>query len=243
MGTTSESICGETGERTVGLQRLARDCGPGANHPSVMSDLYLGFDPGGDRGFGVALLEGVHIASATVSTVADAIRWASDACKTNRPIAAGIDTLLHWCDGAGGWRPADMKLRDAYLEVRSSVQPPNGLYGSMCIGGMALALRLRGMWPDIRLNETHPKVLGFALRHMRHTDADPKAAIAWLAEQAGLDLAPGTTGHELDAILSAWATREGLAHGWADLATDDPALLFPAGKVSYLWPEFPAGRT
>jgi hypothetical protein len=36
------------------------------------------------------------------------------------------------------------------------------------------------------------------------------AAIAWLGQQAGLDLLRVKTGHELDAVLSAWATRQGL---------------------------------
>lgn len=205
-----------------------------------MDTLYLGFDPGGARGFGVAVLDGIRIEAATVSTVAEAARWASGACGLDQPVAAGIDTLLHWCDGPSGWRPADKVLRAAYPEALSSVCSPNGLFGSMSIGGMALALRLGEKWLDIRLNETHSKVLGFALRHERHTDADPKAVIAWLAEKAGLDLTRVGTGHELDAIFSAWATREGLVNGWADLVIDDPALLFPAGKVSYLWPEFPA---
>jgi hypothetical protein len=205
-----------------------------------MDNVYLGFDPGGDRGFGVALLRGTYARAATVSAVSEAIDWALKQCGTDQPIAAGIDTLLHWSDGPGGWRPADQKLRVAYPGVRSSILSSNGLYGSMGIGGMALALRLREQWPMIRLNETHPKVLGFALRHSRHTDLDPRAAIAWLSQYAVLDLTSIVTGHELDAILSAWATREGLSHGWCDLVPESnyQRLLFPAGKVTYFWPEF-----
>jgi len=161
-------------------------------------------------------------------------------CGAKEPLAAGIDTLLHWCDAPGGWRPADKLLRAAYPAAQSSILSPNGLFGSMSIGGMALALRLRQRWPNMRLNETHPKVLAFALRGERHRDVDPAAVIAWFAQYAGLDLMRSGTGHEFDAVLSAWATREGLLQGWADLVTDDPALLFPAGTVSYLWPELPA---
>jgi hypothetical protein len=206
-----------------------------------MNDIYLGFDPGGDRGFGVAILQGTDASGATVSTVSDAMKWALSKCGTSEPIAAGIDTMLHWSDGPGGWRPADQKLRLAYPEARSSVLSPNGLYGSMGIGGMALALRLRERWPNITLNETHPKLLGFAFRRARHTDVDPVAAIAWLAQHAGLDLASVTTGHELDAVISAWATREGSLRGWRDLVpeTEDRTLLFPANKVTYLWPDLP----
>jgi membrane-associated phospholipid phosphatase len=201
------------------------------------ADIYLGFDPGGERSFGVASLRGSTVKSATVSSVADAIGWALNECGSSEPVAAGIDTMLHWCDAAGGWRPADKSLRATYPGARSSILSPNGLYGSMGIGGMALALRLRQLWPNIRLNETHPKVLAFALRGERHRDADPKAAVAWFAQHSGLELTPEATGHDFDAVLSAWATREGLSQGWTDLVSDDPALLFPTGRVSYLWPE------
>ncbi len=203
----------------------------------AQSELYLGFDPGGDRGFGAAVLCGIEVKVTTVSTVSEAIRWACASCGPICPKAAGIDTLLHWCDGPGGWRPADRELRAAYPEARSSVLSPNGLYGSMVVGGMALALRLRQRWPEIGLNETHPKLLGYALRRVRHTDGDPRAAISWLAQYAGLDLDGIVTGHELDAILSAWATRAGLAGGWRDLVRDDPNAIFPIENVSYLWPE------
>jgi hypothetical protein len=145
----------------------------------------------------------------------------------------------------GAMRPAvggpPIKGFAAYPAARSSVLSPNGLYGSMGIGGVALALRLRQQWPDILLNETHPKVLAFAFRNERHTDADPHAAIAWFAQHSGLGVTRSDhSGHELDAMLSAWATREGLGQRWPDLVTADPALVFPTGKVTYLWPEFPA---
>jgi hypothetical protein len=42
--------------------------------------------------------------------------------------------------------------------------------------------------------------------------------------------------HELDAALSAWATREGLAVGWADIIGDVRDLVFPVGQIRYLWP-------
>jgi hypothetical protein len=201
---------------------------------------FLGFDPGGSHNFGVAILDGITATATTVSSIAAAISWATLECGSKTPIAAGIDTMLHWCDGPGRWRPADIRLRAAYPAARSSIISPNGLYGSMGTGGMGLALRLRERWPDIALNETHPKVLAFGIRHERHKDSDPMAAIAWYAEYSGLDLSKLSNHHELDAMLSAWATREGVAHGWGDLVTDDPTLILPAGRVTYLWPDFHA---
>jgi hypothetical protein len=43
--------------------------------------------------------------------------------------------------------------------MKDSIMSPNSLYGAMAIGGMALAFRLRQKWPELELNETHPKVL------------------------------------------------------------------------------------
>jgi hypothetical protein len=198
---------------------------------------FLGFDPGGARGFGVALLRGTEVKADTVSSVAAAINWAATECHQSNPLAAGIDTMLCWCDGPGGWRPADRLLRAAYPAVRSSVMSPNGLYGSMGIGGVALAMRLRQLWPDLSLNETHPKVLAYALRRELHRDDDPAAGIAWFAEHSSIDMTRIHGGHEFDAVISAWATREGLSRGWTDLVTGDPSLLLPVGAVRYLWPE------
>lgn len=198
-------------------------------------NIFLGFDPGGGDRFGVASLIGDHVETSTVSSVAAAVTWAGDRCGSSIPYAAGVDTLLHWSDGPGGWRPADKVLRAAYPKAANSVISPNGLYGSMAIGGMALAIRLRERWRDILLNETHPKLLVHALGGDRYADADAHAAIAWLADHAGLDTSGVGSGHELDALLSAWATRQGVRAGWSDLLDDDPALILPAGRVSYLW--------
>lgn len=78
------------------------------------NEIFLGFDPGGKKGFGAAMLVGQEVATTTVSTVADAVDWAVRQCGTNVPVAAGVDTLLHWCDGPSGWRPAERWLRTTY---------------------------------------------------------------------------------------------------------------------------------
>jgi hypothetical protein len=49
--------------------------------------------------------------------------------------------------------------------------------------------------------------------------------MAWFANHAGTDVSGARSGHELDALLSAWATREGLIAGWPDLVSSDPELL------------------
>jgi hypothetical protein len=110
----------------------------------------------------------------------------------------------------------------------------------MAIGGMALALRLRQVWPGLTLNETHPKVLLHALRGRGYAPQDLAtvgAAVEWFVGQARYlgSLVRGE--HELDAGLSAWATQKGIVDGWTDIIGPKDELLLPAGDVRYLWPE------
>lgn len=201
--------------------------------------IYLGFDPGGDRKFGVALLNGNCVKTSTVSTVDDAMKWAVDARGARKPIAAGIDTLLHWATSKSGMRPCDCQLRTRYPAVKNSIMPPNSLFGAMAIGGMALALRLRQKWPELVLNETHPKVLLHAL-DKRYDPKDSETielAIQWFVSQGPYTGPEIKKEHALDAAISAWATQKGVAEGWIDIIGDGDKLLFPAGKVRYLWPK------
>jgi hypothetical protein len=65
-----------------------------------------------------------------------------------------------------------------------SVMTPNSLRGAMAIGGMALAMRLRQLWPEIALNETHPKVMLHALGAERYKPETVDAAIQWFVGRA-----------------------------------------------------------
>lgn len=203
-----------------------------------MTEIYLGFDPGGDRSFGVALLQGDRMLASTVSNVDEAITWSVSECGSRQPIAAGIDTLLHWSTANSGTRPCDLFLRKKYPTVKNSVMTPNSLYGAMAIGGMALAMRLRQRWPEIVLNETHPKVMLHALGAERYKPETVGAAVQWFVDRAHCTEGTIQGEHALDAAVSAWATREGLADNWPDIIGADADLLFPAGLVRYLWPKF-----
>jgi hypothetical protein len=199
--------------------------------------IYLGFDPGGHGKFGTALLDGNRVTAHTVNNVDDAMNWAVRTCGSRQPVAAGIDTLLHWATATSGLRPCDLQLRAKYQPVRNSIMAPNSLYGAMAIGGVALALRLREVWPELVLNETHPKVLLHALGAQRYNSKTVDVAVRWLVNRAhGADWKIEGE-HEFDAALSSWATQTGLAEGWADIIGDHSDLLFPAGQVGYLWPE------
>ena len=116
---------------------------------------------------------------------------------------------------------------------------PNGLYGSMAIGGAALALELRGKWPRIALNETHPKVLYRALTGDAY-DRDHQATAGRLGKSWSLNLSKVKNENEIDAVISAWATRQGLNCGWTDLLSANDSLVLPIPGVTYLWPGWPS---
>lgn len=202
----------------------------------MAKELFLGFDPGGGSTFGVAALSGSAVTASTVSSVREAVDWAIAQSGGRDVTAAGVDTLLHWSTHPGGWRPADRYLRATYPNARGSVLSPNGLYGSMAIGGMALAMKLRSRWPRIILNETHPKVLFSALTGNRYQKTAIASAVEWFFSYTKLDATGPLNEHEFDAVMSAWATQAGLWGGWADLVGADVHLLFPVRPVKYLWP-------
>lgn len=207
--------------------------------------IFLGYDPGGADANGVALLRSDGNRSlvqvATLDSVESVIGWFRDRVGDHIPRGAGIDTLLTWSPGPSGWRPMDHLLRQRYPAARSSVMASNSIYGSMCVQGMAAAMLLRQVWPELRLNETHPKVLYYTLSGQLH-DFGP-GMVDWLMHQIGPgDLAtPITNEHEWDALISAWATWQGCIGNWAsDLMMaggQAQRLLTPAGPVTYYWPE------
>jgi hypothetical protein len=112
---------------------------------------------------------------------------------------------------------------------------PNSLSGSMAIGGIALAYQLRKYWPEVLINETHPKVLYFWLT-LRSYDRVLDEAKRALGTQLGLDLTQVKNEHELDAALSAWATLEGQRSDWTDIAKRDEQHVFPIADAKFLWP-------
>lgn len=181
-------------------------------------------------------MAGSRVTAGTVSSVREAMDWARAQCGGRKVLAAGIDTLLHWSTDRGGWRPADRYLRATYPSAKTSVLSPNGLFGSMAIGGMALAIQLRQHWPSLVLNETHPKVLFSALSGSRYRKDALPVAIDWFVSYAKLSPITAVNDHEFDAVMSAWVTRAGLQGNWSDLVQPADCLLFPAGAVKYLWP-------
>ena len=176
--------------------------------------IILGFDPGGENGSGAALWR-VDRPPLTTShrSVDSAFDWFLKQLGDQRPAAAGIDTLLCWQTGPGGWREPDKLLRKRYPKVMNSVVAPNSLFGSMAVQGMAMAIKLRQYWPEIHLNETHPKVLYFDQAKCEYEYCEK--LVRWLCRQdASFRCWKPANEHEWDALMSAWATYQGVTHKW-----------------------------
>jgi hypothetical protein len=196
--------------------------------------LIFGFDPGGETG--VALLR----INRRIRCIGGRGRGLdSSACGKKKPLVAGIDTFLCWSTTKSGWRPMDIYLRDTFSDVHASVLSSNSAYGAMAVQGMALAMRLRSKWPNIRLNETHPKVLYYALTRQFYMRDDISAMVDWLNHQFDPCLkCVVESEHQWDALISAWGTWLGISGQWKrDLVPRTSELLFPAGRVTYFWPK------
>lgn len=208
-----------------------------------MSTLYLGYDPGGNGNHGVAAIEGGKVSCDTMRTAKKAIEWFHNYCNDHEPAALGIDTLTMWSTGPSGWRPADRALRAAYPDVANSVAASNSLYGSMPINGVAVARELLRAFPKLRITETHPKVLYFALTGLVYDFVQHREIMTQqLLDLVAVKSCEVRTDHEWDALLSAYAAQQWVTDQWqTDLhlltASADEALIPAHGtEAYYAWP-------
>ena len=97
---------------------------------------------------------------------------------------------------------------------------------------MGLALELRRHLPNIRLNETHPKVLFYAITGKRYRPADLASAVEWFASYSSLTIIGDISNDDqFDALLSAWATRQDtLTAGRIWLAPTSTIKFFQSAK-------------
>lgn len=142
-----------------------------------LTGCYLGYDPGGNDGHGVASFrvdQSGHITetqSDTRRTVQGVLDWFHGTVGHLGSVrAVGIDTLTYWSSRDSGWRDADEWLRKRYENASASVVALNSMYSSMSVNGMFVLLRLREVYPGLYVTETHPKVLHFALAAGRPED-------------------------------------------------------------------------
>ena len=204
----------------------------------------LGYDPGGGGAHGVAALHDGQAESDTLRTGREATERLLARCRPREDVVLGVDTLTLWSSGPSGWRPADRELRAKFPLVNKSIIAPNSIFGSMPLNGAVVMRRLSEAMPGIRITETHPKVLWFALAGTPYDYADQSAQMRQrLDEWIGLGPLQCHSEHAWDALVSAYAAREWGTGTWV---TDLHALpcspeedLVPVcpGSAHYAWPE------
>jgi predicted nuclease with RNAse H fold len=127
----------------------------------------LGFDPGGERKFGWAVVRHskslplqvcdtgiVDHAEAAVSVAFDYVK------DTKQVVAVGIDAPMFWTPSCQ--RRVDCIVRHAIQERRDSgrtVLRINSLRGACVVQGIVTGLLLRGKLPRLPISESHPKAL------------------------------------------------------------------------------------
>lgn len=211
-----------------------------------MGLICLGYDPGGGGAHGVAALHGDRVENDTLRTAREATDWLLSRCRVGEKVVLGVDTLTLWSSGPSGWRPADRELRARYPRAQNSIISPNSIFGSMPLNGAVVMRRLAEGVPGIRITETHPKVLWFALTGTPYNYADQSELMqqsldGWI----GLGPLQYHSEHAWDALISAYAAREWSLGNWLTDLHDRPASpeedLVPVcpGSAHYAWPGSP----
>ena len=113
---------------------------------------------------------------------------------------------------------------------------------------MAVLIAVRQKWPDIRVTETHPKVLYYAGCKEKAWNFTDRASDMtshlnhWLDLDHGVELkGEAMSEHEWDAAISVLPVLHGLDGSWRlDLhalpPNSDERLVKPCGETHYFWP-------
>ncbi len=201
---------------------------------SSIAKIWIGADPGGVRNFGLAILKSDGSAHACcVNCVDEAIDVVKEQVEV-QPAGVGVDAPLWWSSGPSSDRQADQWLRSTYNLSGGQVQTANSLRGAALVQGAMFVHRVRQLFPNVGVTETHPKAVLIALTlddwdsFLRHFSLNMK-------------IHPEKE-HGRDAIISAVAAREGFEGRWLkDLSTvrhpseQDPSR-FWLGPIHYFWP-------
>jgi hypothetical protein len=189
---------------------------------------FLGFDPGGEKRFGWAVLRESQSqlsfeAGGVCSDVVTAIEYASK-FLTGAPAGVGIDAPLHWT--WTGDRCADLAVRRLVRRAGrspSTVNHVNSLRGACLAQGIMLAHRVQAEWPEAQITEAHPKAL-----LQVHA-----GAVAFAESLRSLGMLDPTR----DAALAAYAAEALISRrpDWHDLVPQEQSPFFPANVRAHYW--------
>ncbi len=202
---------------------------------SFSSKIWIGADPGGSGNFGLAILKFDGSAQTfCVNCTDEAIDVVKEQVKV-QPAGVGVDSPLWWSSGRSSDRQADQWLRRTYGLSGGQVQTANSLRGATLVQGAMFVHRVRQLFPDVGVTETHPKAVWAALK-----------VDNWgiFSKQFSVDVTiQAEQEHERDAIISAVAAREGFERRrLKDLSTSrypseqDPSQFWIA-PIHYFWPD------
>jgi len=202
---------------------------------SFSAKIWIGADPGGTGNFGLAILKSDGSAHTCCVNCADqAIDVVKERVKIH-PAGVGVDSPLWWSSGPSGDRQADQWLRRTYGLSGGQVQTANSLRGAALVQGAMFVHRVRQLFPNVGVTETHPKAVWTALK-VDNWDSFSKQFLVNVTIHNEQE-------HERDAIISAVAAREGFERRWLkDLSTarhpseQDPSQFWLA-PIHYFWPD------
>jgi len=214
-------------------------------------DIYLGFDPGGDKRFGWAVCSSkagtLHVRStgeaSSAGEAVEAVKELLSHISKPRPVVgAGIDAPLFWAEN-GGPRDVDETVRCAVKKLGgpssgNTVQQINSLMGACLVQGVLMANLLHGLYPKIAITETHPKALLYLLGIASKEKPPKSVSLADLAEYVSFDKGR-VSEHERDAILGAVAAfaQTEKRQGWKDLFKKEKSPVTPfTYPVAYWMP-------
>lgn len=191
----------------------------------------VGFDPGGEKAFGWAVLsvngDNLSLYASGTCTGAPAALSAVCAATPIIPVAMGIDAPLFWVES--GDRKADGVVRKMVCVAggeSGTVSHVNSLRGACLVQGILIARLATSIWPNSIVTEAHPKALRLVSQAARDFVADIGEVVR--------------TDHERDAALAAYTAFAFLIKrtGWRDLVPLETLPFFPSGhRVSYWFPE------
>ncbi len=203
-----------------------------------MTDLILGFDPGGEDNFGWCVAQNnpntpLQLVEMGVADNAhDAFEGAKAIIAKVASLAdvkaCGIDAPLHWVDN--GDRQVDKHVRDRIPQrdlASGTVQAVNSLQGACLAQGILIARLIQNACPHVKITEAHPKaamwLLGIATNIKRPPLIGPQDSDLqkWIGPPAKLLAACASFDHKRDAAigaLTAWAMLNN-ALTWKNIAS------------------------
>jgi hypothetical protein len=213
--------------------------------------MLLGFDPGGEGGFGWCILEDADEPPLPVvaTGVSDHAEVALASLRRHLPRdadvqGAGIDAPMFWVPA--GDRLADRTVR-AEVQARGArspggtVQAVNCLRGACLAQGIMVALLLRRRWPALPITEAHPKAFLWTVGLATPATHTSAVTLQSLWQQFSCPSAAETVEHERDAAIAgffAWAMVHRMV-GWRDLLPGEREAYLPIEQPLSYWYPFP----